>query len=184
MKSMDRVTVVGAGTFGTTLAAVASAGGPVTLWALEPAVADWIRGTRENAVYLPGFALPEALDATSDLDAALAGADIVILAVPARHMASVITKAAPAVPASALIVSATKGIEPHSGRRMSEVLSAVLPDHARGADRRARRAEPRPRGHGRAPVGDVRRLLRCPSTPPASRGGCSRTGSASTSPPT
>ena len=129
MQSADRVTVVGAGAFGTTLAAVASANGPVTLWALEPVVAECIRTTRENAVYLPGFALPEALDATSDLDAALAGADIVVLAVPARHMSSVVTSGAGAVSVGALIVSATKGIEAHSGRRMSELISVLLPDH-------------------------------------------------------
>ena len=127
---MERLTVVGAGAFGTTLAAVASANGPVTLWALEPTVAECIRDTRENAVYLPGFALPAGLDATSELDVALSGADIVVLAVPARYMSSVVTQCAESLPAGALIVSATKGIEAHSGRRMSELISALLPDHS------------------------------------------------------
>ena len=84
------LTVIGAGAWGTTLAALASEHLPTKLWAREPAVVNAIRDHRENTLFLPGFLLPEQLAVTVDLSAAVAGADFVVVAVPSPHVHAVL----------------------------------------------------------------------------------------------
>jgi glycerol-3-phosphate dehydrogenase (NAD(P)+) len=126
---MANFTVVGAGAWGTALAAhAARLGHVVTLWALEAEVADEISTRHSNSIYLPGLPLPESLRATSDVAAAVSGAEIVILVPPSSHLRSVATKVAPVLGAATLVVVATKGIEEGSLKLMSEVLEETAPE--------------------------------------------------------
>ena len=124
-----RVAVLGAGAWGTTIAALATASAPTRLWALEPEVVRSIREHGENSIYLAGHPLPASLHPTNDMAEAVEGADLVVVAVPARHLRSVMERARTAMEAGPLVVSLTKGIEPVTGRRMTEVLHEVLSAH-------------------------------------------------------
>ena len=84
-----KLTVIGAGAWGTTLAALASEHLPTTLWAREPAVVNAIHDRRENTLFLPGFPLPGQLSVTRSPDA-VAGADFVVVAVPSPHVRAVL----------------------------------------------------------------------------------------------
>ena len=124
---MTRVAVVGAGSWGTALSTVLSKQGhDVCLWAFEPEVAEQITQDRENVSYLPGFKLPENLQSTADLAMALRGAEIVVSVSPAQVVGRVMAEAAAHIEDDALIVSASKGIETTTLRRMEEVISDVL----------------------------------------------------------
>jgi glycerol-3-phosphate dehydrogenase (NAD(P)+) len=114
---------MGAGSWGTTFAQVLSdAGTLTTVWARDAAVTGAINSAHENPRYLPGISLPASLTAQSDPAAALAGADLVVLAVPAQTLRASLTAWEPAIPPGALLVSLMKGIELGSCKRMSEVI--------------------------------------------------------------
>ena len=118
-----RLGVVGAGAWGTALAQVAAANGPVTLWAHEPQVADAIRAERQNPLFLPGVPLDERIEATADL-AALGGCEALLLVTPAQHLGTVLAR----VPgAAAPLLLCSKGIEAGSMALMSEVAAAIRP---------------------------------------------------------
>ena len=124
---MTRVAVVGAGSWGTALSAVlAKKGHDTCLWAFEPEVAKQITRGRENVSYLPGIDLPENLRSTADLVTAVQGAGIIVSVSPAQVVGVVMAEAAPHIQDDALIVSASKGIELKTLRRMDEVLAEVL----------------------------------------------------------
>lgn len=124
---MTTAAVMGAGSWGTTFAAVlADAGTEVTLWGRRPEVVEGINTERVNAGYLPELRLPESLRATTDPAEALADADVVVLAVPSQTLRANLTGWARYVPASAVHVSLMKGIEVGTGQRMSEVIREVL----------------------------------------------------------
>ena len=131
---MTRVGVVGAGSWGTALASVlAKKGHEVHLWALESEVVDDIRRSRENKTYLPGSCLPANLQATGDLGEALAEAEFVISVAPSQFVGNVMADAAKYIREDALIVSASKGIEIATLRRMDEVMKSVFsPAHMEG----------------------------------------------------
>jgi glycerol-3-phosphate dehydrogenase (NAD(P)+) len=122
-----RVAVLGAGSWGTTLASLLSARVETIVWAREPEVADAIMSRHENPVFLPGFELPPMLTATTDIADALNGAAVVVVAVPSRYLRSVAESAKFSVPREADVVSVTKGIEPETSMRMTEVLAETLP---------------------------------------------------------
>jgi len=118
---------MGAGSWGTTFAQVLSdAGTSTTLWARDPAIAEAISTTHENPRYLPGTTLPASLNAESDPAAALSGADLVVLAVPAQTLRACLAGWETAIPREALLVSLMKGIELGSCKRMSEVIMEAL----------------------------------------------------------
>jgi glycerol-3-phosphate dehydrogenase (NAD(P)+) len=124
---VTRVAVVGAGSWGTALSIVlAKKGHDARLWAFEPEVAEQINRGRENVSYLPGIALPENLKSTGDLATAVQGAEVVVSVSPAQIVGLVMKEAAPHIQDDALIVSASKGIELKTLRRMDEVLAEVL----------------------------------------------------------
>ena len=128
-----RAAVLGAGSWGTTFAKVlADAGCSVQLHARRPELAQMIAQTRENPDYLPGIRLPDRLRATADPAEALAGADIVVLAVPSQSLRANLTEWAPLLPADAVLLSLMKGIELGSTKRMSQVICEVT---GAGADR-------------------------------------------------
>lgn len=123
---MVNVAVMGAGSWGTTLAKVfADAGNTVTLWARRPELAEQIQTTHTNPDYLGDIVLPAAITATSDAAAALENATIVVFAVPSQTMRDNLTDWAPLIPADATLVSISKGVETGTYLRMSEVICQI-----------------------------------------------------------
>jgi glycerol-3-phosphate dehydrogenase (NAD(P)+) len=122
-----KAAVLGAGSWGTTFAQVlCDAGTPAVQWARDASVASSITVRHENPGYLPGVSLPASLTATTDPAAALAGADLVVFAIPAQTLRSCLASWAPLIPPGALLVSLLKGIELGTCKRMSEVIVEVL----------------------------------------------------------
>jgi glycerol-3-phosphate dehydrogenase (NAD(P)+) len=103
----------------------------VALWARRPELAEALNTYGENPDYLPGRPLG-AVVATARLEEALAGADVVALAVPSHGFRSVLVEAAPFVPGEAIVLSLAKGLEQGSLQRMTEVAAEVLPGHDDG----------------------------------------------------
>jgi glycerol-3-phosphate dehydrogenase (NAD(P)+) len=131
---MAKLSVVGAGAWGTALAChAARLGHDVALWAFEPEVAREIGSRHRNETYLPGVALPATLRATEDAAAAVRGAEVVLLVPPSSHLRDVSARVGPGIAPDATLVVATKGIEEHSLELMSQVLAETLP--AVGPDR-------------------------------------------------
>ena len=129
---MTKVAVLGAGAFGTSLAAVlAGQGFETRLWARRVELANTINDTRRNARYLPDAELPATLSAHADIKSTLAGAELVLFVVPSHATRRVAEQAKPLLPAKAILCSATKGIENDSLMLMSEVLEDVLGTAAR-----------------------------------------------------
>lgn len=123
---MVNVAVMGAGSWGSTLAKVlADAGNSVSLWARRPELAETIATTRVNADYLPGITLPEAILPTANATKALTGADIVVLGVPSQTMRENLSQWRDLVPTDATLVSLSKGIESGTHLRMSQVIAEV-----------------------------------------------------------
>jgi glycerol-3-phosphate dehydrogenase (NAD(P)+) len=129
---MTRVAVIGAGSWGTAVAAIVAGNVSTVLWAREPGLAAAIDTEHENENYLPGIALPAALRATSDIARACGDADVVVFAVPSHGLRAVLGQTRPHVAAGASIVSLAKGIEQGTLRRMTEVIAEELPEHDRG----------------------------------------------------
>jgi glycerol-3-phosphate dehydrogenase (NAD(P)+) len=126
-----RVAVIGAGSWGTAVAAIAARNADAVLWARRDELAAAINATHENADYLPGLALPESLRATSSLAEACDGAEVLVIGVPSHGFRDVLVEAAPAIDGDAPIVSLSKGIEQGTLARMTEVIAAVLASHDR-----------------------------------------------------
>jgi glycerol-3-phosphate dehydrogenase (NAD(P)+) len=122
---MKTVAVLGAGSWGTALAIhLGHLDHDVRLWARDPALASDLQVCRANPVYLPEGVLPPRVTPTSSLAEALAGAGLVVSAVPSHGTRAVIRAAVPCLAPGAVIVSATKGIEEGSLLRVSEVIAA------------------------------------------------------------
>ncbi len=121
------VAVLGAGAWGTALAAlIARHGFATTLWGRDAAVVEAIDRRHENPRYLPGIPLPESLRATTDLAAAVRGVDFVLVVVPSHAFTETLRALAPLRPAGAGVAWAAKGFEPGSGRFLHEVAGELL----------------------------------------------------------
>ena len=121
------VGVIGAGSWGTALAAhMRRRGDDVRLWAREPEIGAGIRETGRNPFFLADVDLPAGLQVSSDINAVLDGAGLVLVAVPSEFVASTL-KSIGRVPSSAPLVSATKGFDPERHVRMTEVLAERFP---------------------------------------------------------
>ena len=127
-----RVAVVGAGSWGTAVACIVAESCDTVLWARRPELAAAIDERHENPDYLPGHALPSSLQATSSLEEAVSGAEVVAMAVPSHGFRDVLIEAAPWIGPSTPVVSLTKGVEQASLERMTEVAAEVLKGHDRG----------------------------------------------------
>jgi glycerol-3-phosphate dehydrogenase (NAD(P)+) len=125
---MEHVAVIGAGSWGTAVAALAARQHPVVLWARRPGLAEDINMSSENSEYLPGYRLPFGLRATSSLPEATSGATVLVMAVPSHGFAEVMADI-DAVADDLPIVSLTKGIEEGTLRRMTQVIADALPRH-------------------------------------------------------
>jgi len=124
---MKRISIIGAGNWGTALAAtLARLNHTVVLWAYEPEVVASLRSHRENELFLPGVELPESIAATGDLAEALEGAEIVVTVMPSHVCRTLYERMLPHLRADMLFVSATKGIETETLMRMSEVVRDVV----------------------------------------------------------
>ncbi len=127
-----KVSVLGAGAWGTALAKVlADKGDEVVLWARNDDVVTQVNARHENERYLPGAKLPDSLWATTDMKESLAGATMVLFVAPSHATREVAKLAAPFIEKDVPVVSATKGIENESLEFMDEVLHNELPQHAR-----------------------------------------------------
>ena len=119
---MSNISVIGAGAWGTTLAILAAENGhSVTIWSFEEDVAKNINELRENKKYLKGFQLPSGIDATNDIIKAAAN-EVLIIATPSQYLRKTLKSMAKHVKKDAVIISAVKGIEIETQKRMSEVI--------------------------------------------------------------
>jgi glycerol-3-phosphate dehydrogenase (NAD(P)+) len=122
-----RVAVIGAGSWGTTVAAIASVNTPTVLWARRPELADQINRGHVNADYLASFTLPDQLRATAAIDEAVADADVVVMAVPSHGFRAVAREASAHLRPWVPVVSLSKGIERDTLMRMTEVAAEEMP---------------------------------------------------------
>lgn len=126
---MTKIAILGAGGWGTALAIVLSRTRKpheIALWVHNAERAESIRRERENKTYLRGAKLPENVQVHSELEAALAGVQVIVGAVPSAHARAVYAAALPFVSAGASFASASKGLEPSTHLRMSEVIAQVI----------------------------------------------------------
>lgn len=124
-----RVTVIGAGSWGTAVANIVANKQAVTLWACRPELAAAINTTHTNPDYLPGFTLSERVNTTSDLAASLVDAEAVVMGVPSHGFRSVLATVGQQISPETPILSLAKGVEQETLMRMTEVAADVLPDH-------------------------------------------------------
>ena len=124
--SRPKVAVLGAGSWGTAFSLVlCDAGNDVHIWGRREEVCAAINETHENAEYLPGIELPDAIEASHDPAVVLEGADLVVLAVPSQQLRANLESWAHLIADDAVIVSLMKGVELGSLKRMSEVIADV-----------------------------------------------------------
>lgn len=124
-----RIAVIGAGSWGTTVACLAAQRHATVMWARRPELVERINEERRNEQYLPGAEIPYSLTVTGDLEAALTDAEVVVMGVPSHGYREVLSQAAAVVPIDAAILSLSKGIEQGTLKRMTEVTREELPDH-------------------------------------------------------
>jgi glycerol-3-phosphate dehydrogenase (NAD(P)+) len=124
---MKKIATIGAGNWGTALAAtLARLGHAVTLWAYEAEVVESVRARHENELFMPGVKLPENLGASGDLEEALAGAEIVLTVMPSHVCWTIYQQMLPHLKPRMIFVSATKGLDTARLLRMSEIICTVV----------------------------------------------------------
>ncbi|MFE6079525.1 NAD(P)H-dependent glycerol-3-phosphate dehydrogenase, partial [Paenibacillus sp. NPDC057886] len=129
---MKKVAMLGAGSWGTALSLVlADNGHQVMMWGHRAELIDQINDLHENKDYLPGVELSSSIIGTADLNEALKGADFIIVAVPTKAIREVLKKALPYIPKQSIFVHVSKGIEPDSLLRISELMEEELPEEYR-----------------------------------------------------
>jgi glycerol-3-phosphate dehydrogenase (NAD(P)+) len=124
-----RISVLGAGSFGTTVASLLSARNDTVLWGRDEKVAERINCEHRNPRYLTDFPLPDRLRATADLEEAVSRASVLILGVPSHGFRETLAQARPFVQPWIPLVSLTKGLEQGSLLRMTQVIEEMFPGH-------------------------------------------------------
>jgi glycerol-3-phosphate dehydrogenase (NAD(P)+) len=130
---MKKITILGGGSWGTAMAIVLTRSRQahrIALWVHDPELAEFLRRERENPTYLAGENLPASVAVTNDIAEALAEAQMVVGAIPSAYARKVYTQARQHWQRDVIVVSATKGLEPITHARMSEVIHEVLGDAA------------------------------------------------------
>lgn len=131
--SAKKITVIGDGGWGTTLAIILNQkGNDVFLWGVFPDYIETMRPIRENMKFLPGIKIPETINMTSDLSVAVGQAEIIVLAVPSQHMREILSRIKLHKFRGKLFINVSKGIENNSLMRMSQVIDDVLGEVERG----------------------------------------------------
>jgi len=126
---VKRLAIIGGGAWGTALAIVARRAGSLpVLWARDPDVVDAINERHENPVFLPQVTLDPGITATTDIDAAVAGAQAALLVVPAQFLRDVIERLGPHLRRGMPVLHCAKGIETDTLNTMSEVAAEIIPD--------------------------------------------------------
>jgi glycerol-3-phosphate dehydrogenase (NAD(P)+) len=124
-----KVAVLGGGAWGGVLAALASARGhDVALWEADPQAAVALGRERNSPRSVPGFRLPDAVAVSEDAARAVAGRQMVLVAIPSELVRATLLRAAPKIDRGTIVVCASKGLEPEGGETMIEVLGAALPE--------------------------------------------------------
>lgn len=123
---MTKVAVIGAGSWGTAVAAIAAQNATTVLWARRPELAHEIDAQHRNSAYLPDVDLPESLRGTASLVEAVTDAGVVVMGVPSHGFRDVLAEAAPSIAEGVPVVSLTKGLEQGSLKRMTEVVEELL----------------------------------------------------------
>ena len=126
---MTKIAILGGGSWGTGLSVVLAnsrRNHEIALWVREPSIVESIKTARRNKTYLPAVAIPACVLPSTDLAEVLDRAPVVVSAVPSAHTREVFTRALPYISRDAIIVSATKGLEPATQLRTSEVLEQVF----------------------------------------------------------
>lgn len=127
-----RAAVIGAGSWGTTVAALLAPRVPTVLWSRRPDVAADVTAGRGNRRYLDGHDLPTELDATDDLATAVDGADVLVVGVPTHGFRAALEAVLPDLGDGVPVISLAKGFEQGTRLRMTEVVADVLPGHPAG----------------------------------------------------
>ena len=124
----SRIAVIGAGAWGTALALSLDrrGGHSVTLWSHSHPVAEALRNSRENTPYLPGVPVPASIHITTDVQAAVTTADILLCVTPSQHLRTTILSLAPHLRPDHILISASKGIEDATFLRMSQVIAQTI----------------------------------------------------------
>ncbi len=126
---MARISVIGGGSYGTSLAILlAHSGHELTLWCYEPELVEAIGRTRENHLYLPGYPVPDSVHVTGDIAEAARGQDIVIGVTPSRVIRAVLGQVVAHLADDTLVVNASKGLEDGSLARVDEMYADLLPE--------------------------------------------------------
>ena len=124
---MSKAAIVGSAAWGTALAIILARNGISTkIWARNQETADKLNQARENVVYLPGPRFPTRLSATASMEEAMDKVDMVILAVPSGSMRTNMARVKDYLPDASLIISATKGLEVETGKRMTQIIAEEL----------------------------------------------------------
>ena len=126
------VTVVGAGSWGTTVASLAASHAPTVLWARRAETAEEVATAHTNSRYLGDTPLEPTLRATADLAEAVSAADVLIVGIPSHGFRATLTEMAPHMRPGTPVISLSKGLEPETRLRMTEVIAEVTADHLAG----------------------------------------------------
>ncbi|MDB5987882.1 MAG: glycerol-3-phosphate dehydrogenase [Nevskia sp.] len=132
MKRLKRVTVLGGGSWGTTVASLVSANAATTLWIRNEEAAEQVNREHRNPRYLGELALHAGLRATASLQEALSDCDVLVLGVPSHAMREILRDCAPILRPWVPVISLAKGLEQGSHRRMTQIINEELPGHPAG----------------------------------------------------
>jgi glycerol-3-phosphate dehydrogenase (NAD(P)+) len=127
-----KVGLLGGGSWGTTVASLVARNAPITMWARNPAAVQEINEQHTNSRYLPDATLPASLEATADIEEAVADKDVIIMAIPSQNFRSVLEDISPFIRPWVPIISLSKGLELSTEMRMTEIIDEVCPAHPRG----------------------------------------------------
>ncbi len=127
-----KVSIIGGGSWGTTVASLLAQNTDVSLWARSPETVEEINRDHTNRKYLPDAILPDTLFASTDLAKVTEFADVLVMGVPSNSFRSVLTEVRPYLRPWVPVISLTKGLEKESDLRMTQVIEQELPRHPVG----------------------------------------------------
>lgn len=132
MKLDLKVALLGGGSWGTSVASIASRNADVTLWARNKETVDEINNQHTNSRYLPDLKLPNGLKASSDLSKIVSECDLLVVGIPSSSFRQVLEQAAPHLKANTPVISLTKGLEKGTDLRMTQLIQDVMPNNPVG----------------------------------------------------